>query len=95
MLLEPPSALQREFVKTSEERRLHMTELELKMLQKRGRSKVASEEGDTEIPDTHETSGDEVMLKALTKINAPRRTDGPQFKRKKPKVGPIPIHSFL
>ncbi|OVA14974.1 Protein of unknown function DUF652 [Macleaya cordata] len=94
LLLEPPSAFQREYAKSSEERRLHMTELEYKMLQNRGKRKLATQDGEAETPDTHEASGDEVLVDTITKTIAPRRMwgikDKPQFKRKKAK-GPNPL----
>ncbi|OVA14631.1 hypothetical protein BVC80_1815g35 [Macleaya cordata] len=90
LLLEPPSAFQREYVKSSEEGRLHMTDLEYKMLQKRGKRKLATQEGEAETPDTHEALGHEVIVEAATKTNTPRRMwgvkDKPQFKRKRAKL---------
>ncbi|MCL7021781.1 hypothetical protein MKW94_010515 [Papaver nudicaule] len=91
LILEPPSALQKDFVKLSEEQRSRMPETE-KMLLKRGISKIAAED-ENATSDAHDASGDEGLrdpLISVPMISAPRRTDGPQFKRKKPK-GPNPL----
>ncbi|KAI3911151.1 hypothetical protein MKW92_012253 [Papaver armeniacum] len=74
LILESPSTSQREFVKSSEEQRF-------------GISKIATEDGDP-TSDAHEASGNEVVPDAF--ISVPRKTDGPQFKRNKPK-GPNPL----
>ncbi|RZC62500.1 hypothetical protein C5167_024255 [Papaver somniferum] len=87
LILEPPSTSQREFVKSSEEQRLRMTEME-KTLLKRGISKIATEDGDPTSDAHEEASGNEVVPDAF--ISVPRKTDGPQFKRNKPK-GPNPL----
>ncbi|MCL7040020.1 hypothetical protein MKW94_024070 [Papaver nudicaule] len=88
LILEPSSKLQNDFVRSSEEQRSRMTEME-KALLKRGINKFATED-ENATSDAHEASGDEGMRPQDPSINVPRRTDGPQFKRKKPK-GPNPL----
>lgn len=56
-----------------------------KTLLKRGISKIATEDGDPTSDAHEEASGNEVVPDAF--ISVPRKTDGPQFKRNKPKVG--------
>eukprot|EP00262_Sarcandra_glabra_P016748 TRINITY_DN555_c2_g2_i1.p1 TRINITY_DN555_c2_g2~~TRINITY_DN555_c2_g2_i1.p1 ORF type:complete len:287 (+),score=49.18 TRINITY_DN555_c2_g2_i1:89-949(+) len=93
LYLEPPSASQRQFVKSTEEERLRMSELEYKMLVKR--------EKRLEIPvisdatDASEEVGDEVMTRQVqSNINGSRRKLGvantSKFKRKRAK-GPNPL----
>ncbi|CAM8912810.1 unnamed protein product [Rhodiola kirilowii] len=82
LLLETPSAFQKEFAAASEEKRLHMTQLEHKLLKKRvDKDSVA---GGT-------TEGD---LNGNQKVNHGRKplgvSDKPQFKRKKAKA-PNPL----
>ncbi|KAF8411839.1 hypothetical protein HHK36_004398 [Tetracentron sinense] len=92
LFLEPPSAIQRQYVKSTEEERLHMTESEYKMLQKREINKLANQEASNST-DAHEGLGNQTVM-AQPKINAARKTmgvmDEVQFKRKKAK-GPNPL----
>ncbi|KAF8376993.1 hypothetical protein HHK36_030365 [Tetracentron sinense] len=94
LILEPPSAFQRQYAKSTEEERLHMTESEYKMLQKKEKKELANQEANDSF-DAHEGLGDQiVMARAVTKINSAKRTmgvmDKAQFKRKKAK-GPNPL----
>ncbi|KAF2322276.1 hypothetical protein GH714_010054 [Hevea brasiliensis] len=89
LFLEPPSAFQHEFVKTSEEQRLHATELEYKMLKNRTKSTSTNEESGHS---SDENKGPREM-QPVKKDSARRRMDGkdrPQFKRKKAKA-PNPL----
>ncbi|XP_050382357.1 uncharacterized protein LOC126799238 [Argentina anserina] len=86
LLLEAPSDTQRQFVKTSEEQRLHMTDLEYKMLEKTVR-------GTKNMFDVG--SGDQFLeVPAVEKRRATRKELGVKdevlFKRKKAK-GPNPL----
>lgn len=87
LLLEAPSVAQRQFVKTSEEQRLHMTDLEFKMLEKRAKNMLEKDSSDEDVG-----SGDQNLeVQAVEKKRTARRDlgvkDKPQFKRKKAKVG--------
>lgn len=93
LFLEPPSASQLNFAKSDEEKRLHMTELEYKMLQFRKKKRQALEEpGDSS--DANEGAEDQILLNHALNTNSARKsTDGKdkvQFKRKKAK-GPNPL----
>lgn len=99
LLIEPPSAFQRQFVQSTEEERLHMTEREYKMLNKRVKEKLATErERDMEPSansDENEDLGDQDFDKqAVTKTKGARNRmvvkDKAQFKRKRAK-GPNPL----
>ncbi|XP_015055106.1 rRNA-processing protein UTP23 homolog [Solanum pennellii] len=86
LFLEQPSSFQRQFAKSSEEERLHMTDLEynmLKQMEKRrlsdGNSSVASEE-----------KIDDVSQAQIIKKNKSDVKDKVRFKRKKAK-GPNPL----
>ncbi|MCL7028542.1 hypothetical protein MKW94_015324, partial [Papaver nudicaule] len=59
LILDPPSKLQNDFVRSSEEQRSRMTEME-KALLKRGINKFATED-ENATSDAHEASGDEGM----------------------------------
>ncbi|XP_050204598.1 uncharacterized protein LOC126654693 isoform X1 [Mercurialis annua] len=90
--LEPPSSVQHEFVKASEEERLHATELEKKML-KNTKTILANEEAGHSCKE-NEGLGDQnlEMRSVKKKRNAQNMNvkDRPQFKRKRAK-GPNPL----
>lgn len=93
LFLEQPSTTQRQFVKTSEEGRLHMTELERKMLKKR--TNILGAKMSEDSSDEEEDSGEQNLeSSALTKPEAVNKIlgvkDKVQFKRKKAK-GPNPL----
>lgn len=90
LFLEPPSSFQRQFVKTSEEERLHMTELEYKMLQKRARTRSADEEANDSSSEMEDVVDPNIGMQDLAKPQTTRKgmdvKDKVQFKRKKAKV---------
>ncbi|KAK6912900.1 rRNA-processing protein Fcf1/Utp23 [Dillenia turbinata] len=93
LLLEPPSLFQRHFAKSVEEKRLHMTDLEYKMLRKRAEKMLDKEDNVTS--DADEELGDQMPASEnLSKTSSSHKTgdmkDRPQFKRKKAK-GPNPL----
>lgn len=88
LFLEQLSAFQREFVKASEEERLHMTDSEYNLLQKRVKSilntKVLKDSSTAE-----DGTGDEDLQGQIPASLVPRKTeakDKAQFKRKRAKV---------
>ncbi|XP_047332755.1 rRNA-processing protein UTP23 homolog [Impatiens glandulifera] len=83
LLLETPSASQRQFVKFTEEDRSHMSELEFKMLKK---IEKGSDLDEHEEPQNIETE----MLSNVKGGKGIEAKDKAQFKRKKPK-GPNPL----
>ncbi|KNA25766.1 hypothetical protein SOVF_003870 [Spinacia oleracea] len=92
LFLEQLSAFQREFVKASEEERLHMTDSEYNLLQKRVKSilntKVLKDSSTAE-----DGTGDEDLQGQIPASLVPRKTeakDKAQFKRKRAK-GPNPL----
>ena len=90
LLLESPSAFQRQIVKSSEEKRLHMTDLEHKLLSDRQKNGLTSKETE-DSSDENETLEDQNSgLQAATKANRAKRkmivNDRVQFKRNKAKV---------
>ncbi|XP_030512202.1 rRNA-processing protein UTP23 homolog [Rhodamnia argentea] len=94
LFLEQPSASQRQFVKTSEEGRLHMTELEHKMLKRRTTNILGTKES-ADSSDEQEDFGERNMESSVvTKLQAVKKEigvkDKVQFKRKKAK-GPNPL----
>ncbi|KAK7385849.1 hypothetical protein VNO78_31765 [Psophocarpus tetragonolobus] len=97
LFLEPPSTFQREYVKTSEEGRLHMTEKEYQIFKDRVMNKLNGEETNDSITEImeNEDSGDQTInaqtiKKSITARNRMEIKDKPQFKRKKAK-GPNPL----
>jgi len=91
LFLESPSAYQRQYVKTSEEGRLHMTEKEYKIF--KNRVTTDDEEANNSITEIVENvdSGDQTInVQAVKKSIAARNRmeikDKPQFKRKRAKV---------
>ncbi|XP_058179878.1 uncharacterized protein LOC131298432 isoform X2 [Rhododendron vialii] len=92
LLLESPSAFQRQFAKSTEEGRLHMSEAECKML--RTKSTLEAEEA-MKFADANESEGDQNGgTQAMRKANDGGKRigvkDKVQFKRKKAK-GPNPL----
>ncbi|XP_030953423.1 rRNA-processing protein UTP23 homolog isoform X1 [Quercus lobata] len=93
LFLEPPSSFQREFVKNSEEKRMHMTELEYKMLRKR-KNRSADEETNDSPDENDDSEDDNNGMGIETKPKTARKgidvKDKVQFKRKRAK-GPNPL----
>lgn len=89
LLLEPPSAFQRQFVKTSEEARSRMTELEFKMLKKSTKKILETEEirESSNRYEELETQTDKETHYARKGMGV---KDRPQFKRKRAKA-PNPL----
>ncbi|PSS35333.1 RRNA-processing protein [Actinidia chinensis var. chinensis] len=93
LLLEPPSAFQRRFAKSTEEERSQMSELEYKMLRMKKKTTLATEEAMESY--VNESEGDQNLhTQTVTKTNTGRKRkevkDKVQFKRKKAK-GPNPL----
>ncbi|GAB4847376.1 hypothetical protein Ancab_026434 [Ancistrocladus abbreviatus] len=93
LFLEKPSSFQRDFVKSAEEERLHVTEFEYKMLKKRAKDRLGAEESKEGIAE--EGIGNQTLeMQDLVKKEAARKridvVDKVQFKRKKAK-GPNPL----
>jgi U3 small nucleolar RNA-associated protein 23 len=90
LFLEPPSSFQRQFVKTSEEKRLHMTELECKMLRKRARTRSTDEEANGSSSEKEDVVDQNIGMQDLAKPQTARKgmdvKDKVQFKRKRAKV---------
>ncbi|WJX60401.1 hypothetical protein P8452_45613 [Trifolium repens] len=97
LFLESPSAFQKEYVRTSEEGRLHMTNQEYQIFRERAMNRLAAGEADnsnTEIVDNKD-SGDPIasaqaIKRSITSRNKIGIRDRPQFKRKRAK-GPNPL----
>lgn len=90
LFLEQLSSFQREFVKASEEERLHMTDSEYRLLQKRVKSVLNIEE--LKDPAEEGTGNEDLQVKILAS-RVPRKTDAKdkvQFKKKRAK-GPNPL----
>ncbi|KAK7274244.1 hypothetical protein RIF29_15326 [Crotalaria pallida] len=97
LFLEPPSAFQRQYVKTSEEGRSLMTKQEYQILKDRVRNRLAGEEGENSIAEITEQQDLEVQpisfqaeKRSITARNQMGIKDKPQFKRKRAK-GPNPL----
>ncbi|KAM1299074.1 hypothetical protein ACFX2F_025809 [Malus domestica] len=93
LLLESPSDAQCQFVKSSEEQRLHMTELEYKMLKKK--RNIPNFHGKDDPSGEEDGSGDQNMeAQVVAKRDTARKglgvKDKVQFKRKRAK-GPNPL----
>ncbi|KAF6158419.1 hypothetical protein GIB67_019458 [Kingdonia uniflora] len=86
LLLEPPSTFQRQFVKSTEQERLHMGALECKMLQKVRKGKVLIQMPKHFSDNGQGSLGDQVVT--VQAISSTKAT--PTFKRKKAK-GPNPL----
>lgn len=87
LFLEPPSAFQRQFVKANEENRSHLSELETKMLKKKAKSILQTDEtrdSSNENEDFEEQM--EIRKKQKAKNTTLGVKDRPQFKRKRAKV---------
>lgn len=97
LFLESPSAAQREFVKTSEEQRLHMTDLEYKMLTK-GTNNMSTSHQEKDRSDEDGFGDQNLEVQAVAKKHTARKglgvKDKVQFKRKKAKVLPNSFLSF-
>ncbi|BFG30878.1 hypothetical protein CerSpe_171520 [Prunus speciosa] len=93
LFLEAPSAAQRQFVKTSEEQRLHMTDLEYEMLTK-GTKNMSTSHQEKDRSDEDGFGDQNLEVQALEKKHTARKglgvKDKVQFKRKKAK-GPNPL----
>ncbi|XP_014498507.1 rRNA-processing protein UTP23 homolog isoform X2 [Vigna radiata var. radiata] len=92
LFLESPSAFQRQYVKTSEEGRLHMNEKEYKILKDRVMNRLTHDEANNSITETMENmdSGDQTINVQAVKTSTFARNrmpikDKPQFKRKRAK----------
>lgn len=89
LLLEPPSAFQRQFVKTSEEARSHMNESEFKMLKKSTKNILETSSNKNE-----ELENQKLEMQTDKKTHYARKgmgiKDRPQFKRKRAKA-PNPL----
>uniref|UniRef100_M1TD96 Maternal effect embryo arrest 21 n=1 Tax=Dimocarpus longan TaxID=128017 RepID=M1TD96_9ROSI len=94
LLLEPLSASQRQFVKVSEEGRSHMTELEHKILKKRAKDILETDEMRDSLNEDENVGDQKLEMQTVKKKDNTRKQlgvkDGPQFKRKKAK-GPNPL----
>ncbi|KAK7320514.1 hypothetical protein VNO77_30060 [Canavalia gladiata] len=97
LFLEPPSAFQRQYVKTSEEGRLHMTDKECQMFKDRIMTRLTGEEANDSITeiDENKDSGDQTINVQSEKRSTATRNlldikDKPQFKRKRAKA-PNPL----
>lgn len=90
LLLEPPSAFQRQFVKTSEEQRSHMTKSEYKILKKKAKNILAIEEIRDSSNENEDVEDQKLEMQTEKKKHDARKglgvKDRPQFKRKKAKV---------
>ncbi|KAL6279434.1 hypothetical protein ACE6H2_016315 [Prunus campanulata] len=93
LFLEAPSAAQRQFVKTSEEQRLHMTDLEYEMLTK-GTKNMSTSHQEKDRSDEDGFGDQNLEVQALEKKHTARKglgvKDKVQFKRRKAK-GPNPL----
>jgi hypothetical protein len=87
LFLDPPSSFQRQFVKTSEQERMHMTEREYRMLQK---TRSAVEEANDSSSEKEDVVDQNIGIQDLAKPRTARKgvnvKDKVQFKRKKAKV---------
>ncbi|KAH0641706.1 hypothetical protein KY290_033307 [Solanum tuberosum] len=93
LFLEQPSSFQREFAKSSEEERLHMTDLEYNMLRQNKKRRLSDDkQGDSS--DASEEKIDDVSQVQIINTNVKRNgsdvKDKVRFKRKKAK-GPNPL----
>lgn len=93
LFLESPSAFQRQYVKTSEEGRLHMTQKEYQIFKDRVMNRLTGEEANNSITEIMEIEDSEdqtinvqAVEKGITSRNRMEIKDKPQFKRKRAKV---------
>ncbi|XP_068640706.1 rRNA-processing protein utp23-like isoform X2 [Aristolochia californica] len=89
LFLEPPSTSNRQYVKSTEEERLHVTELECEMLNKKSRRNLSVIQ-----PAEDPSDASEVMKQPVTKDKTKKKplgvADKVRFKRNKAK-GPNPL----
>ncbi|KAK2645140.1 hypothetical protein Ddye_020335 [Dipteronia dyeriana] len=94
LFLEQPSTFQRQFVKASEEGRSRMTESEYKMLKKRAKGILETEEIRDSSNEDEDVGDQNLELQTVKKSDNARKQmgvkDKPQFKRKRAK-GPNPL----
>ncbi|TXG53841.1 hypothetical protein EZV62_019097 [Acer yangbiense] len=94
LFLEQPSQFQRQFVKASEEGRSCMTESEYKMMKKRAKGILETEEIRDSSNEDEDVGDQNLELHTVKKSNNARKhigvKDKPQFKRKRAK-GPNPL----
>lgn len=94
LFLEPVSAFQREYVKTSEEARSHITDIEYQMLKNKLQNTSNGEEAANSADEENDLGDQTKDVKAVKKNpsagNEMGIKDRPQFKRKKAK-GPNPL----
>ncbi|KAI8029116.1 rRNA-processing protein utp23 [Camellia lanceoleosa] len=88
LLLEPPSAFQHQFAKSTEEERSHMTEFEAKMLRMKKKNMLAMEEArkSSDVNGSEGDLGTLAVMKTNSGKNGTEVKDKVQFKRKKAKV---------
>jgi U3 small nucleolar RNA-associated protein 23 len=93
LFLESPSAFQKEYVRTSEEGRLHMTNQEYQIFRERAKNRLAAGEADnsnTEIVENKDSvdpiASAQAIKRSITSRNKIGIKDRPQFKRKRAKV---------
>lgn len=89
LFLEPPSSFQRQFVKKSEEDRMHMTELDYKMLHKRKKNRSGNEEANDSSDENEDLEDENIGMQETARKRMDMK-DKVQFKRKKAK-GPNPL----
>ncbi|MCD9644685.1 hypothetical protein HAX54_033097 [Datura stramonium] len=93
LFLEQPSSFQRQFAKSAEEERLHMTDLEYNMLRQR-KKRRSSDDKEGDSSDASEEEVDDVSQVQIINTNVKRNgsdvKDKVRFKRKKAK-GPNPL----
>ncbi|KAL2316968.1 hypothetical protein Fmac_030844 [Flemingia macrophylla] len=95
LFLEPPSAFQRQYVKTSEEGRLHMTVKEYQIFRDRVMNRLTGEEaiGSNTLMENGDAEEQNINVQAVKNSITKNRLeikDKPQFKRKRAK-GPNPL----
>ncbi|KAJ4842478.1 hypothetical protein Tsubulata_001835 [Turnera subulata] len=94
LFLEPPSKFQRQFAKSSEEQRLHMTDLEKQLLRKRTNNPVEDQEPEDPSQENAPSGDENENLQPQPRKHPVRKSlgvkDRPQFKRKKAK-NPNPL----
>ncbi|CAI8585866.1 unnamed protein product [Vicia faba] len=97
LFLESPSAFQKEYVKTLEDRRMHMTDMEYQIFRDRAKKKLAGGEdnnSNTEIMENKDAvdpiASAQAIKRSITSRNQIGIKDKPQFKRKRAKA-PNPL----
>ncbi|XP_025608945.1 uncharacterized protein [Arachis hypogaea] len=93
LFLEPISAFQLQYVKTSGEKRLHMDDREYQIFRSKVMNRLSGEEAD-EIMENKDSRDETIKVEALKRSSTARNPmeikDKPQFKRKRAK-GPNPL----